>query len=358
MHLGGKRGRRIDNLINTLINIAIPHYIAGHRAQEFGFQGLNLEVREQIKIKAKGELIPPEDIKEVETGKIFEVRSQTDRTRYYTINVGDNTCSPCPSFPLISFCKHMCAVQNNYPDVTEHQSHRPPSPPLFPADPPTVNPQVAGGATPDSHALDQHLLNCILHKLQHLKKTCVTPSTALTDSLRTLDNSLNAVVGDQLLLPKAKKVASNMGSGWAQTAEAMGSKKVIGATKKGPKKRVHTDPYAGGQASGKQAQPDAREPKRPRLSTPVASTSQAQIPINDTPYSAAEDAGTLSTIPDIDFSLAPEEEGSSGDSRSPEEILFEAIALYNTMFPPPQLDESQPVLPAPRTSYYREHLYR
>ncbi|KAJ6592788.1 hypothetical protein B0H19DRAFT_920485, partial [Mycena capillaripes] len=50
MHLEGKRGRRIDHLIHTLINIAIPHYIAGHRAQEFGFQGPNLEVRERMKV--------------------------------------------------------------------------------------------------------------------------------------------------------------------------------------------------------------------------------------------------------------------------------------------------------------------
>ncbi|KAJ7809985.1 hypothetical protein B0H13DRAFT_1667761, partial [Mycena leptocephala] len=46
-HLQGKRGRRVDNLIHTLINVAIPHYIAGHRAQEFGFQGPDLEVRER-----------------------------------------------------------------------------------------------------------------------------------------------------------------------------------------------------------------------------------------------------------------------------------------------------------------------
>ncbi|KAJ7862111.1 hypothetical protein B0H14DRAFT_2575577 [Mycena olivaceomarginata] len=73
-----------------------------------------------------------------------------------------------------------------------------------------------------------------------------------------------------MLLPKVKKTASNTGSGWAATEAAMRSKPVIGATKKGPKKRTHTDPYAGGKASGKQAQPDARQPKRPRMS--VAST--------------------------------------------------------------------------------------
>lgn len=62
-YLQGKRGRRVDNLIHTLINVAIPHYIAGHRAQEFGFQGPDLEVRERVKIKSKAELIPPEDMR-------------------------------------------------------------------------------------------------------------------------------------------------------------------------------------------------------------------------------------------------------------------------------------------------------
>ncbi|KAJ7150787.1 hypothetical protein C8R46DRAFT_963375, partial [Mycena filopes] len=251
-HLRGKRGRRIDNLINTLINIAIPHYIAGHRAQEFGFQGPNLEVRARLKIKAKGELILPEDIQEVEAGNIFEVRSQTDRSRSYTVNIEANTCSPCPSFPTISYCKHICAVHNNFPGVVEHQSHS--AAPAATPRPSNLNPP----ASPTSQQSHDHLLlGYIVHKLQHLQRANVVPSAALTDSLRTLDSSLNAVVGDQLLLPPKKNVAPNLHS-WTETAAAMGVGKVIGATKKGAKKRTHTDAHAGGQGSGKQAKPDAR----------------------------------------------------------------------------------------------------
>ncbi|KAJ6557066.1 hypothetical protein DFH09DRAFT_1488821, partial [Mycena vulgaris] len=49
-HLQGNRGRRVDHLIDTLINVTLTHNIANHRAQELGFQGSDLEVRERMKI--------------------------------------------------------------------------------------------------------------------------------------------------------------------------------------------------------------------------------------------------------------------------------------------------------------------
>jgi hypothetical protein len=141
---------------------------------------------------------------------------------------------------------------------------------------------------------------------------------------------------------------------WTETAAAMGAKKVMAAAKKGPRKRIHTDPYAGGQGSGKQAQPDARVAKKPRLSESVASTSQGELSVA-TPDLPSEDAETPLTPDDFH---APEEEQGSAEARSPEELLLEALTLYNEMFPPSKLlDESQPVVAAPRTSYYREHLY-
>ncbi|KAJ7871039.1 hypothetical protein B0H13DRAFT_1569692, partial [Mycena leptocephala] len=49
-HLEGKRNRRVDQLIHTLLNVALPNYIANHRAQQFGFHGpdLALQKRNQI----------------------------------------------------------------------------------------------------------------------------------------------------------------------------------------------------------------------------------------------------------------------------------------------------------------------
>lgn len=55
----------------------------------------------------------------------------------------------------------------------------------------------------------------------------------------------------------------------------------------------------------------------------------------------------------------PPEVPTNSDVRSPEEALLEALALYNAIFPPVPLDETQPVIAvqATRNAYYREHLY-
>ncbi|KAJ6621437.1 hypothetical protein B0H10DRAFT_1945264 [Mycena sp. CBHHK59/15] len=95
-----------------------------------------------------------------------------------------------------------------------------------------------------------------LLQLQHLKRSKATPSAMLTESLRTLDNTLNETVGDIMTLPKTQKVAPNKHTATEFT-------EVMGVRRKGTKNRTHTDPYAGGQGSGKQAQPDAQQPKKP-----------------------------------------------------------------------------------------------
>ncbi|KAJ7687489.1 hypothetical protein B0H17DRAFT_1136217 [Mycena rosella] len=259
----------------------------------------------------------------------------------------------------------------------EHQSH-PPRP--SPSPPSLQNANRPSTAAPADYSDDPLLLDFILHKLQHMKNGKVVPSAALTESLRTLDSTLNAAVGDQMLLPNVKRVAPNMHS-WTETAAAMGiPKKVIGATKKGPQKRVHTDAHAGGQGSGKQAQPDARVPKksRPSVASPspdvvstssdVASTSSDIAP---TGLDSLDDP-SMDEVPDFfpehdenEMSFAPELgwlcdglTAARTSTKSPEEQLSEAFRLYSSMFPvSKELDESQPVVAAPTTSYYRPHLY-
>ncbi|KAJ7301636.1 hypothetical protein DFH08DRAFT_641895, partial [Mycena albidolilacea] len=49
-HMEGKRNRRVDQLIHTLINVALPHYIANHCAQQFGFHGPNLALQKRNEI--------------------------------------------------------------------------------------------------------------------------------------------------------------------------------------------------------------------------------------------------------------------------------------------------------------------
>ncbi|KAJ6588000.1 hypothetical protein B0H19DRAFT_1247722 [Mycena capillaripes] len=163
-----------------------------------------------------------------------------------------------------------------------------------------INPQAGASITQD-HSL---YLDYILHTLQYLKNANVAPSAALTDSLRTLDNSLNAAVGDQILLPKAKKR-------WGYCCD-----------EERAKKRTHTDPYAGGQASGKPAQPDAGVPKELRLSEPVVSTSHIE-PSPQVSADPSEDwENDLSVIHDPQFPHMPNEDRASVEQR-----LMEALAL-------------------------------
>lgn len=140
----------------------------------------------------------------------------------------------------------------------------------------------------------------------------------------------------------------------------MGSKPVIGATKKGPKKRTHTDPYAGGQASGKQAQPDARQPKRPRMSGALTVEDLvASSLMSDAGLDLPQEPAQVEAIYELCHPDAgPPEVPTNSDVRSPEEALLEALALYNAIFPPSRLTR-QPVIAvqATRNAYYREHLY-
>jgi hypothetical protein len=54
----------------------------------------------------------------------------------------------------------------------------------------TPEPPLATSGALD-YSQSRLLLDCIVHKLQHLKNTNAIPSATLTNSLHTLDNSLN-----------------------------------------------------------------------------------------------------------------------------------------------------------------------
>lgn len=43
--LCGKRNRRIDHLIYVLVEELLPYYITKHKQQDFGFEGLSIEVQ-------------------------------------------------------------------------------------------------------------------------------------------------------------------------------------------------------------------------------------------------------------------------------------------------------------------------
>lgn len=62
-------------------------------------------------------LIPIDNIKESES-QTFRVHSQTDHTRWYTMDLETYTCdSSCELFPVIMFCKHIAMVQLHFEEA-------------------------------------------------------------------------------------------------------------------------------------------------------------------------------------------------------------------------------------------------
>ncbi|KAJ7074856.1 hypothetical protein B0H15DRAFT_792683, partial [Mycena belliarum] len=97
--MDGKRNRRVDQLIHTLVNVALPKYIADHRAQQFGFYGPDLALQKRNEINQRGATITREMIEETDPGRIFTVKSQTTPGRTYTVDLEAYICHSCPSFP-------------------------------------------------------------------------------------------------------------------------------------------------------------------------------------------------------------------------------------------------------------------
>jgi hypothetical protein len=57
-----KRNRRMDHLLNTLLNDVLPYYALKQRRQDFGFEGINIEVKKRQDIVKKSKEYVPADI--------------------------------------------------------------------------------------------------------------------------------------------------------------------------------------------------------------------------------------------------------------------------------------------------------
>lgn len=58
----GKRNRRLDQLIYILVKEVVPFYAHKHLRQKFGFEGLNLEMKQRQDAEEKGLAIPKEHV--------------------------------------------------------------------------------------------------------------------------------------------------------------------------------------------------------------------------------------------------------------------------------------------------------
>jgi len=243
----------------------VPHLIARDRRQEFGFDGPDLEMKRRLEIQASAHKIESDQITPIENTNQNEyyVCSQSNPTQQYRINIDVYTCN-CGDFPRISFCKHICVVQYHFPEQVELR----PLATIFsisgsasqdPDIPPTIDDRNndGGNEIPDSAINEAEdntdMLNDLCKQLQQLAiRTRFSPPPQLTDPLRALHEALQNATPDfegPANLP-IKQIPPNQHS-WPETAAVMGARIKT-------KRKIHVDPYSGGERSGKKAMADAR----------------------------------------------------------------------------------------------------
>ena len=202
-------------------------------------------------------MIPTDAVKEEVEGKIYSIRSQTNSQRTYTVNIELYECD-CDSFPVIQFCKHLCAVQSLYLECD------------FP--PSTFTTTISHHSTPASttqcmveqtltipsslNAMDDDaILATITEKLQQLAVHAqLAPSPSLTPALCTLGASLDQALQDisppSNILPVKLKILPNKCL-WPEMAN------VMSVPVKSKQKAMHDAAgHSGGEKSGKKAKGD------------------------------------------------------------------------------------------------------
>jgi len=112
----GKQNWHLNHLIHILVDQAIPHFIHKHCRQEFGFEGADLEVKKQLEIEECTKSIRPDQMKATEKANIYQVLSGLKPGVYYHVNLDVYDCSYL-SFLTICFCKYICAIQKQFPEV-------------------------------------------------------------------------------------------------------------------------------------------------------------------------------------------------------------------------------------------------
>jgi hypothetical protein len=98
----------------------------------------------------------------------------------------------------------------------------------------------------------------------------------------------NLSASDNVVLPSKKKIGPNQHS-WTETASVMN-------VRVKSKRKIHTDPYGGGERSGKKAKPDAR-------SAPTIFT-QTQPPVASQPSATSQPPVTSVCIPGASTSVS------------------------------------------------------
>ena len=283
----GKRNRRLDHLIHILIDQAVPYFIQRHRRQENGFEGPDLEVKKRIEIEARAKSITLQHIsQDAHVAEIFLVQSQSDPCVRYRVDLDAYDCE-CLAFPVICFCKHVCAVQNHFPEFCKPV----PTSALAIHCPDSFEPDGHHSVDSDdtdielldeatiSSSTDTVVITDMIKKLSNLAIHLQTqPPSPLPQLLHDLHDKLDLLTTklntpNHASLPIKKKISPNQHS-WPETAAVMN-------VPVKSKRKKHTDPYSGGERPGKKAKRDALTPAQAK--SPLSSMITSGIIPDNTP---------------------------------------------------------------------------
>ena len=105
--LEGKRNRRVDHLIHTLITEFLPGLEIRHERQMLGMKGPNLAEKRRQQILTHAPETPLHKIQKIDDSH-FKMQS-LNTNRYYNIDLVTTTCD-CSDFPRIRLCKHIAGI--------------------------------------------------------------------------------------------------------------------------------------------------------------------------------------------------------------------------------------------------------
>lgn len=257
----------------------LPYYLLKERRQQLGFEGENLENQKRIQVTASSKMVKLTDIqlRSLEDGSssavLYLVKSMSRPDHWYEVDVLAYTCS-CPDYPIIKFCKHLCAVQTHFPssdlassteldaDISIDSGQRLESAVRVPQSIGlgiTVNDLLVNdsgivdtGGQPtvgDSADISEsEVLRKVAEKLEHFAAS-FRQHGSLDQGLRVdswLDDELALLSGARSLLPVKQKLSPRLNT-WPETQAAMMPAKKTRA------KRAGDEAYGACEASGKKA---------------------------------------------------------------------------------------------------------
>ena len=157
--------------------------------------GPDLEIKKRKEIMERALTITKDLICEIEIGQTYCIKSQFGIYHYW-VDLDAYTCE-CLSFPLINFCKHLCAVQHHFPagqakdvftcnntDLSFKKQE---------ADP------VSDSSDDDTVDFEREAtkISALVDKLQHLSVcTWLQHPTHLSLALQNLDDAINEAFTD------------------------------------------------------------------------------------------------------------------------------------------------------------------